>query len=148
MVHWDLILGSLYIARTTPAPDNMASLITSTAGDITLSSTGQVTNSSITWTYPSFTNSWVNYGGSYTDARYIKINGTVYIEGLVKSGTVDTSIFTLSAGSRPSSIHLIKSALNTSNGVHYQMRIFTSGAVIVYGSNGWCSITCSFFVGS
>jgi hypothetical protein len=49
---------------------------------------------------PSFENSWVNYGG-WGDARYMKDSmGFVHLSGLVKAGTVGTTMFTLPSGYR------------------------------------------------
>lgn len=49
-----------------------------------------------------FQNSWVNYDGGFTPARYyFESDGSVCIDGSVKSGTVGTAVFTLPAGYRP-----------------------------------------------
>lgn len=51
---------------------------------------------------PAFTNSWVNYSASYQSAGYWKdILGYVHLTGLIKSGTVGNSAFTLTPGNRP-----------------------------------------------
>lgn len=57
-----------------------------------------------TWTAPTLTNSWVNYGGSATNAGYRKdASGIVWLRGAIKNGTNATSAFTLPVGYRPSS---------------------------------------------
>lgn len=48
-----------------------------------------------------FENSWVNYGAPYPPARFKMVNGEVWLDGLVKSGTVAGVIFTLPPGFRP-----------------------------------------------
>jgi len=63
-----------------------------------------------TYTYPSLSNGWVNYTSlgestGYAHASYMKDeNGTVFIKGLIKNGTISTTlkIFTLPVGYRPS----------------------------------------------
>lgn len=126
----------------------MASLKDSTADEVTLDTTGQVTNTGQSWTAPTLSGTWVNYGGSYQTARYTKVNGWVFIEGLVKDGAVWTSVFTLPAGYRPTSKHLIWTSLADDTDVHGQIRVFTDGTIINFGSVTFCSITCNFFVGS
>ena len=55
-----------------------------------------------TWQTVSFEHSWVNYGGSYGNAAYMKdAFGVVHLRGMIKSGTVGSSAFTLPAGCRP-----------------------------------------------
>lgn len=55
------------------------------------------------WIAAPLVNSWVNYGGAYGAARYRRLNGVVYITGLVKLGSIAgaAAIFTLPAGFRP-----------------------------------------------
>lgn len=51
---------------------------------------------------PAFQNSWVNVGGAFTTARFYKdADDIVHLEGLVSSGTQDTTVFNLPAGFRP-----------------------------------------------
>lgn len=53
---------------------------------------------------PGFTNSWANFGSSYTPARFRKdATGRVWVEGLVHAGTLAAAMFTLPLGYRPSS---------------------------------------------
>lgn len=59
-----------------------------------------------TWTAPTFTNSWVNYGTvslvAYANAAYWKDpTNIVHLDGVIKSGTINTSAFTLPEGFRP-----------------------------------------------
>lgn len=49
-----------------------------------------------------FTNSWVNEGGAYGDAKYwFDERGDVHLEGAIQAGTITTAAFTLPVGYRP-----------------------------------------------
>jgi hypothetical protein len=52
------------------------------------------------WLTPSFLNSWTDYSASYP-FRYRRLNGVVFLAGIVKSGTVNTNIAVLPVGYRP-----------------------------------------------
>ena len=96
------------------------------------------------WIYPTFQNGWVNYGTPFGYARYRKINNVVHIEGLIKSGTISTSLpcFILPEGMRPQ--HRLLKATFSSNGAG-RLDIDTNGYVIPHdGSNAWYSVWCSF----
>lgn len=54
------------------------------------------------WVYPALSNSWANYATGYALTRYKRENGVVYVEGLIKSGTVNATVFNLPANYRPS----------------------------------------------
>jgi hypothetical protein len=76
---------------------------------------------------PSFTASWVNYGSPYSNAGYIlEPGGWVTLVGVVKSGTVGSSAFTLPPGARPASL---KSLPTMSNGVFGRVDIGSDGTV-------------------
>lgn len=50
----------------------------------------------------SFSDSWVNYGAGYPEAGYLlDRSGFVWLIGLVKSGTIAGTVFTLPEGYRP-----------------------------------------------
>jgi hypothetical protein len=55
------------------------------------------------WITPTLQNGWINFGGAYRTCQYIKLNGVVYITGLIKGGTTaaSTVLFNLPAGYRP-----------------------------------------------
>lgn len=101
-----------------------------------------------TWQIPTLQNGWGNYSNGYQTARYMKDNtGTVFIEGLVNSGTINgsTPIFTLPAGYRPANI-LIFSTITNPNAVG-RLNINQGGSGFVCaetGSNVWFSVNCSF----
>lgn len=102
------------------------------------------------YTYPSsLSNGWVNYSADetgYAHASYMKDeNGTVFIKGLIKNGTISTTlkIFTLPVGYRP--IAKIIRAVTTNPNVMGRLDIASNGDVIPNaGSNVWFSIECSF----
>jgi hypothetical protein len=48
-----------------------------------------------------FQNSWVNFGGAWQPAGYVKRGDMVSVRGLVSSGTLGATIFTLPTGYRP-----------------------------------------------
>lgn len=55
------------------------------------------------WISASLQNGWVNFGGAYSIAEYRRLNGIVYVQGLIKSGTINpgTVLFNLPVGFRP-----------------------------------------------
>jgi hypothetical protein len=92
---------------------------------------------------PAFENSWVNAGGNDTSAAFYKDPwGMVHIKGLVKNGTVNTTIFTLPIGHRPNKDTNLASIANNA---FCRLRISSDGTVSqIVGSNVWLSIHCSF----
>lgn len=54
------------------------------------------------WQTPTLENAWANYGGAWANARFMRKNGVVYVQGLVALGADGTDILTLPAGFRPS----------------------------------------------
>lgn len=96
------------------------------------------------WLYPTFQNGWVDYDSTYGYTRYRKINNVVYIEGLIKNGTISTSLpcFTLPVGYRPA--HRLLTSTFSNNAIG-RLDVDTNGYVIPYsGSNAWYSVWCSF----
>lgn len=54
------------------------------------------------WIIPTLVNSWVSFGASYGDIKYMKDSlGFVHIHGVIKSGVMGQTAFTLPAGYRP-----------------------------------------------
>lgn len=70
-------------------------------------SAGWVTGAGEAWTQATLTPTWVNHSGdndtgTYKSAGYYKDrNNIVHLKGMVKNGTIGTSIFTLPVGYRP-----------------------------------------------
>ena len=91
-----------------------------------------------TWTdVSSFSNSWVNYGGGYSNAGYKKIAGDcIKLRGLIKSGTVNSAAFTLPVGYRPPASTLFAVDSNSAYGRVY---VSSAGVVIPYAP---CNNTC------
>jgi hypothetical protein len=84
---------------------------------------------------PTLINSWVNFGGSYVTAGYWKDdNGTVHLQGLIKSGTpIPGLAFTLPVGYRPATWEIFTVASNAALGV---VEVQSTGGVnISSGSN-------------
>jgi hypothetical protein len=51
---------------------------------------------------PTFTNSWVSFGAPYANAAFMHLpDGFVQLHGMIKSGTLSSSAFTLPPGFRP-----------------------------------------------
>lgn len=67
-----------------------------------------------------FLNSWVNYGGGFAAAKYyFDRDGSVVIEGSIKTGSSGTVAFTLPAGYRPSTQMAFPVDANGSHGLVY-----------------------------
>lgn len=95
------------------------------------------------WQAPSFTNSWVNYDTTfYGPAAYRRVGGWVFIEGLIKNGTINTAAFTLPVGYRPL-INIVLIAISIDD--RARLDVASAGAVQpVTGSNSWFSIEARF----
>lgn len=92
---------------------------------------------------PAFTNSWVNFGsGGVTASFYKETTGRVVIEGLIKTGTVGTSVFTLPLGYRPALNHLV--TVYSSGVPATVLTINVDGTVVPTAGNTQVSINCSF----
>jgi hypothetical protein len=101
----------------------------------------------VTWFALPLLGGWVDYDTTFATARYCKNSaGTVFIEGLIKSGTVSAS-FTfagpLPAGFRPAG-HLIMAA--QSNNAFASFDVTSSGNLTqrIGVSAAYFSINCSF----
>lgn len=56
------------------------------------------------WVPATLQGAWTNFGGAYRDAAFRRINGIVYVRGMIKAGTnvtPGTVLLTLPAGFRP-----------------------------------------------
>lgn len=91
------------------------------------------------WTAPTFLNSWINNGSGYNNAGFYKDEfGIVHLRGLVKSGTMQASIFTLPTGYRPAAREFFGTVSNALFGSVY---IDPDGSVVPWsGSNAWFSL--------
>lgn len=72
------------------------------SGALTVPATAPITMAGEVWVYPTLGNSWVNYGAGLGNCGYrLKADGDVQLDGVIKSGTVGTAIFTFPAAYRP-----------------------------------------------
>jgi hypothetical protein len=98
--------------------------------------TANFTSTALTVTAVTFANSWVNYGAGHQTAGYYKdAQGIVHIQGLVKSGTVDTTIFTLPIGFRPTLFEIFVGLCNSSN-TYSRINITSTGDVSTLSAPG------------
>ena len=96
----------------------------------------------LAWTDATLKNNWVNYGGTYEVARYKMVNGVVYIEGMVKDGDDNSTIFTLPSFMHPSK-NIIFSTI--SGGSVKRLDVRSNGDVKLIGSTStWLTVTVSF----
>jgi len=93
------------------------------------------------WIAPTFQNGWVNYGLGWCPAGYRKIGDIVYLRGLIKSGALNTAIFTLPAGYIPGGGNLLMPTLGSDSWA--QTQVLSSGAVVPqFGTvSGWWSLS-------
>lgn len=91
------------------------------------------------WRIPGYLNGYVTYDGTYTPARYRKLGHVVHLQGMVRSGTTGTPIFTLPTGYRPN-YRLLMRAISAD--VAARVDILTNGDVLHQsgGSNAWVSL--------
>ena len=93
---------------------------------------------SATWIAPTLTNAWVSYGASNTPGYYKDDDGVVHLRGLLKSGTIASSMFTLPIGYRPAKNIIRNTVSNAASG---RLDITSAGLVIPQtGSNVWVSV--------
>ena len=94
------------------------------------------------WTPPVLQNGWVNFNATdFESAGYRRsAAGDVQLKGTIKDGTTaaSTVLFTLPAGHRPAKTRIFPVVSNNALG---QVRVFSSGAVAIYGgSNVWLAL--------
>lgn len=89
---------------------------------------------------PAFVGTWVNFSGTEQAARFRRDPlGHVLLSGVVKLGTMNTTVFTLPVGYRPPLT--VRFAVPT-NGVFGYIEILATGEVQVKsGSNVWVDLT-------
>lgn len=81
------------------------------------------------WSALTLQNSWVAFGGAYETAKVRRLAGVVFVEGIVKSGTIiaGTVIFNLPVGYRPAAQHMFTVTSNYAIGV---LEVKANGDVI------------------
>lgn len=96
------------------------------------------------WIVPTMTNGWLTYDadpGGWSGPGYYKDSaGVVHLRGLIKSGTVGASAFTLPVGYRPADGNLLIGTI--SNGAVGRVRVSTDGTVMPESpsSNAWVAL--------
>jgi len=94
------------------------------------------------WQTPTLLNGWVNVGAGGQTVRYRLFGDMVYIEGQVKSGTLNTVVFNLPVGYRPL---LQVYAPVAAGSVVGQVAITTGGDVYIqFGSTTATELRCQF----
>jgi hypothetical protein len=90
------------------------------------------------WTAPTLAGTWVNFGGGYNNAGYWKDStGRVHLRGMIKSGTIGTTAFTLPSGYRPSATCRFAAESNSAYGI---CTIDSAGVVTpAAGNTAWFS---------
>lgn len=88
---------------------------------------------------PTLAGAWVNFGGGFRNSGYWRdAAGVIHITGIVKSGVIGTTIFTLPAGFRPSASILFAIV---SNAVFGYVQVTSAGVVsCVVGNNTFVSL--------
>jgi hypothetical protein len=97
-----------------------------------------------TWQTPTtFQNGWLNFDATHY-ARFTKLQtGIIVLDGVIKSGTVGSTAFTLPLGYRPGIIDMNFAA--DSNVTPARLQVGTNGNVIpTTGGNGYYSLCCMF----
>lgn len=91
------------------------------------------------WSAVSLVNGWVHFAAPYSVPGFMVDGaGMVHLRGLLKSGVIPATMFTLPVGARPSSVLIFAVASNDAFG---EVRVDTSGLVQAFvGNNGWLSI--------
>ncbi len=89
---------------------------------------------------PTFQNSWVNYGSGWREAGFWRDPfGVVHLRGLIASGTIGQTAFTLPPGFRPSASEVFATVSNNLLG---RVSVLSGGAVVCdVGSNVWLSLS-------
>lgn len=88
-----------------------------------------------------FNGAWVNFGGQNEPARYwIDYMGIVHLGGIVKTGVIGTTIFTLPAGYRPQYTPMTYAV--ASNGAFGVCQVNADGTVVAaVGNNTYFSLS-------
>jgi hypothetical protein len=94
--------------------------------------------SDASWATPTMMGTWVTFGPNNTPGYYKDSDGLVHLRGLVKSGTINTAIFTLPTGFKPSK-NIVRNTVSNLGPARLDVR--SDGLVMpVTGSNVWFSL--------
>src|SRR5580765_296207 len=94
------------------------------------------------WTnVTAFLNGWVAYAGLRAP-RYRKIGDIVYVEGLVRNGTVGAAAFIMPTGFRSNDSYTIACV---SNSLFGYISVNPDGSIVPQvGASAWFSLVCQF----
>jgi len=94
------------------------------------------------WTnISSFSNSWVNFGGTHAVAAYKKIGNIVYLKGLIKDGTLGSKAFTLESGYYSTEYFILSTIASSGTVGSGRLDVQTNGDVVPRsGGNTWFSL--------
>lgn len=94
---------------------------------------------------PAFTGTWVNFGSNWQNAGFYKDPlGFVHLRGMIKSGTIATSAFTLPPGHRPtvSEKFAVATGSAVGNVTAGSLDVLTDGTVVpAAGLTGYVSLS-------
>ena len=92
------------------------------------------------WVTPTLSGTWVAYGAPFTGPGWFKgPDNTVHLRGLVKSGTIGTTLFTLPQEARPSATLIFPVITDTGIG---RLDVLSTGEVnAVSGGTGYFSLS-------
>ena len=96
------------------------------------------------WIAPTLLNGWLNFGAPFAATAYLKDTvGFVHLKGTLKSGTMNTAMFTLPLGYRPAEDELVPA---DSGGSYGRVRVNADGTVVpTHGTNAAMSINSIVF---
>jgi microcystin-dependent protein len=108
------------------------------------------------WVNLQLLNGWVNYdsglsiGGSGRAARVRKVNGIVFLEGVIRSGTLGANAFQLPVGYRPTptTIYERSAAVNSAGAFGLVNIDATTGNTTTGGSNVYCYLLDCWIAGA
>ncbi len=118
-------IGNIYTTGSVGMGTNTPTEKLDVNGNITL--TGKIINEA--WQTPTLNAPWADYGAGYASVRYYKDKeNVVHLSGLLNTGAVGSTIFTLGAGYRPVNGTLM---FNVNNGNSLgRIDISTAGLVV------------------
>lgn len=94
---------------------------------------------------PAYQNGWVEYNTTYGGASFRKdVQGFVHLRGLIKNGTLNSTMFTLPVGYRPAK-HIIIAVQTNSVGNRLDIRLDGTVRMDSGGSNAWVSLSNAVF---
>lgn len=98
------------------------------------------------WRTLTLQNSWSNYGAGYYTAEYRKVNGTVYVHGLIRLGTTTagTVLTALPVGFRPSTGIIFPQIAGGNSIAAIEIEAGGNLKVRLCSNNGYMSIECLY----